>query len=166
LESQSHIPNEASRLYRRALRHASLTRMSTLRNKLAKAFGSLDVNDPEKVEHLRHFYADNMHFEDPIQSIDGLDEFVSMNKRLIKRSKDLSFDVTSSNGSEDEFFLVWTMNFQPKVGPRMKVDGVSHMRAKGGKVEYQKDFWDFAELLASGIPFGPKVLKTILRPIA
>ncbi len=117
------------------------------------------------LDELRPIYAADVHFQDPMQSIDGFDAFVATNRRLLARARELSFEVAPPVGTDDEFFFTWTMRFAPVVGPRFEVEGVSHLRARDGRIVLHRDYWDLASLLASGVPGGAWLLRTALRPL-
>jgi hypothetical protein len=134
--------------------------------RLRDALAALSVDHPEAIEALRPLYADDVAFSDPIQSLDGLEAFLAMNRRLLARVRALTFDVTSAQGTDDEAFLAWSMRATPRLGPAVKVDGVTHARAREGRVFYHRDFWDLGELFASGLPGGRQVLRAVLRPLA
>lgn len=135
-----------------------------LRERIITAFGALNETSAGKLDELRELYADDVHFQDPIQTVRGLDAFIEMNRSLISKVRELSFEVTASAGSDEEMFLAWTMTFAPKHGPRVEVDGTSHVRTEHGKVVYHRDYWDIAGMFAGAIPGGRRLLSAILKP--
>lgn len=145
---------------------ASSAPSASLRASLAALFQRVGPDDPSAVEALRPLYADDVVFEDPIQRVEGVDAFLDVNRRLLARAKKLRFDLERTIGDDDELVLVWRMTFQAKVGPEVHVDGVSHLRARGGKITHHRDYWDLATLLASGVPGGERALRFALRPFA
>src|SRR5262245_23994562 len=138
----------------------------SLRDAIASAFTRLSADDPSSLEELRALYADDMTFEDPIQKVQGIDAFVGLNRRLARRSRELSFSIERVVGDDTEFFIIWHMRFRPKIGPLFELDGVSHARAEGGQVRHQRDYWDLAALFASAVPGGQRVLRALLKPLA
>lgn len=140
--------------------------MSSLRDSLTAVFQRIGPSDPSAVEALRPLYAEGVVFEDPIQRVEGVEAFLDVNRRLVARAKKLAFDLERVIGDDDELVLVWRMTFQAKIGPEVQVDGVSHLRARGGKVTSHRDYWDLATLLASGVPGGERLLRLALRPFA
>jgi hypothetical protein len=140
--------------------------MNDLPGRLRDALLDLDPARPESVETLRDLYDETVEFRDPIQTLYGVDAFLAMNRRLLGRVRSLSFDVSSAVGTDDEAYLEWTMHGRPKVGPRVQVQGVTHARARDGKVVYHRDFWDLGELAASAVPGGRSALRLLLKPLA
>jgi steroid Delta-isomerase len=138
----------------------------SLRDALLSAFSHLRADDESALDELRPLYAEHMTFEDPVQKVDNIDAFMDLNRRLIRRSRELSFTVDRVVGDDEEMFITWRMRLRPKVGPLFELDGVSHLRASGGKVYQHRDYWDLATLFASAVPGGQAVLRTLLRPLA
>jgi hypothetical protein len=126
----------------------------------------LRPDDPSSVESLRAVYDDDVSFEDPIQKVRGVDAFIALNHRLLGRSKELVFTVEAATGNDEQIFLAWSMHCVPKLGPKIKVDGATHIRARAGKVIRHRDYWDLGELFASAIPGGHKALRFLLKPMA
>jgi len=140
--------------------------MTSLRDAVLTAFAQISANDLAFVDALRPLYADDVHFEDPVQKVETFDDFAGVNVRLARRAKELSFEVLRVVGDDNEFFVTWHMRLRPKVGPLFELDGVSHLRAENGRVKWHRDYWDIAALFASAVPGGQRILRTLLKPLA
>ena len=134
--------------------------------RLAGALQALAADRPESIEALRDLYDPEVEFRDPVQALRGVDAFLGMNRRLLGRVRAIRFDVTSAAGGPDEAFLAWKMTATAKLGPSVGVEGVTHARARGGRVVYHRDYWDLGEFFASGLPGGAAALRWLLKPIA
>lgn len=137
-----------------------------LRQSILSAFTRLSADDLSALEELRPLYADDVTFEDPVQKVEGVEAFMDVNRRLARKARELSFSVDRVVGDDTELFITWRMRLRPKVGPLFELDGVSHLRAEGGKVRYHRDYWDLATLFASAVPGGQRILRTLLKPLA
>jgi limonene-1,2-epoxide hydrolase len=137
-----------------------------LRDAVLAALTHFSSEDLSFVEELRPLYSPDIEFEDPVQKVRGFEAFSGVNVRLAKRARELSFTVERVAGDDTEFFVTWHMRLRPKVGPLFELDGVSHLRAEGGKVRYHRDYWDLAALFASAVPGGQRILRTLLKPLA
>lgn len=137
-----------------------------LRDAVVAAFSQMSPADRSFIEKLRPLYSPDVEFEDPVQNVQGYEEFVGVNVRLAKRTRELSFTIDRVAGDDTEFFVTWHMRVRPTIGPLLALDGVSHLRAEGGKVRYHRDYWDIAALFASAIPGGQRILRTVLKPLA
>jgi hypothetical protein len=58
------------------------------------------------------------------------------------------------------------MVMRPLFGPEIEVEGVSHLRAREGKVTEHIDYWDLGDMVASMIPMGKAMKRAVLRPLA
>ena len=121
---------------------------------------------PEVFDSVRELYAEDVLFHDPIQIVRGLPAFVAMNERLVGRMKSLEWTILGTWGDDESACLEWNMKGRPKLGPEFSVDGMTRVSAKDGRITQHRDYWDLGELIASGLPYGPRVLRTVLRPIA
>ena len=135
-----------------------------LRERLRALFEELRPGREDLLDQLRGLYDAHFHFEDPMQALDDVDDFLETTRKLMRRSRDLAFSVRTLVGTDDEFFMTWTMRLVPKLGPKLEVEGISHVRASQGKVLYQRDYWDMTSLVASGVPAGTRLLRAALRP--
>lgn len=137
-----------------------------LPQRIRELLENLRPGDAASVENLRTVYDTDVSFEDPIQKVRGVDAFIALNHRLLDRAKELVFSVESASGTDDEMFLTWKMRCVPKLGPKIQVDGATHLRAQNGRVVYHRDYWDLGEMFASAIPGGHKALRFLLKPLA
>ncbi|HRG96721.1 MAG TPA: nuclear transport factor 2 family protein [Polyangiaceae bacterium] len=137
---------------------------STLRSRLTEALVAVDLHDlaPFLAE-VRALYADDVVFRDPMQSSRGLEAFLEVNRRLARMARTLRFDVTDATGDDELFYLHWTLHLTPRVGPSLKVEGVSRLRARDGRVFEHVDYWDLGELFASPVG-GQRLLHALFRP--
>jgi len=126
----------------------------------------LTPKDIDGVEKLRPLYDVGVIFQDPIQKVQGIDAFIALNRRLLGRAKELAFEVHQVTGADDQIFLTWTMHCEPKLGPKIRVDGVTHLRVKNDRVVMHRDYWDLGELFASALPGGQTALRFLLKPMA
>jgi hypothetical protein len=134
--------------------------------RLRDAFAALSPDRPESLESLRPLYDEAVEFRDPVQTVHGLDAFLDMNRRLFRRAKALSFNVTSARGDGDEMFFAWQMRVTARLGPSLTLDGVTHARARGGRIVSHRDFWDLGEFFASAFPGGAAALRLMRKPLA
>ncbi len=133
---------------------------------VASAFAAVNVEEPQCLELFRPLYDDGVVFRDPLQRVEGLDGFMHMNARLLRQLRFVRVDVTAVEGTDEDFFLTWTMAFTPKALKRsLNLEGVTHAKGRNGKVVYHRDYWDLAELVASFIPGASRMLRIALRRI-
>jgi ketosteroid isomerase-like protein len=139
---------------------------SSVAARLRDALVSLTPDRPEAIDALRALYADDMVFRDPIQEVRGIDAFLAMNRRLLHRMRTLEWTVETARGDDDEVFLEWTMTGKAKLGPMLRVHGVTRARARDGRIYDHRDYWDLGELIASSLPGGQRILYALRSPLA
>ncbi len=139
---------------------------SSLAARLRDALVALTPDRPDAVDGLRAVYADDIVFRDPIQEVRGIDAFLAMNRRLLKRMRTLEWIVVTTADEGETIFLEWTMRGKTKLGPTVSVDGMTRARTRGGRIVDHRDYWDLGELLASSMPAGKRLLHALVSPLA
>lgn len=139
---------------------------STLATRLRDTLVALTPDRPDAIDGLRAMYAPDILFRDPIQQVRGIDAFLAMNRRLLRRMRSLEWIVVTTAGDDREIFLEWTMRGRTKLGPMVSVDGMTRARARHGLIHDHRDYWDLGELLASSMPAGKRLLHALVSPLA
>jgi hypothetical protein len=101
---------------------------------------------------LRELYHEQVQFTDPMQSLVGIDPFVEANRRLLKRAKSLSINLGTITEQDGHLFAVWTMAFEPPVGPVWTIEGATHASIRDGLIVYQRDYWDLLSSATDTLP--------------
>lgn len=96
----------------------------------------------------------------------GIDAFLAMNRRLLKRMRTLEWIVVTTADEGETIFLEWTMRGKTKLGPTVSVDGMTRARTRSGRIVDHRDYWDLGELLASSMPAGKRLLHALVSPLA
>ena len=138
----------------------------TLPERLRDALVQLTPDNPSGIEALRELYGSAVVFRDPIQEVHGIEAFVDMNRRLMKKMKAVTWVIHRTLGDEELVVLEWTMTARPKIGPKVTVDGMTRASAKDGRIVDHRDYWDLGELVTSPLPGGVRILHALLSPFA
>jgi hypothetical protein len=133
--------------------------MPSLAERLTAVFTSLGQDNARALEGIDALYADHMRFVDPIQQVEGRAAFRRLNERLLERSAEIRFEGFAIVGDEPLLVATWVMIWKPKVGPQMRIPGASEMRTEGGRVVYQRDYWDLLSAVMSGFPLVEPIYK-------
>jgi ketosteroid isomerase-like protein len=134
----------------------------TFEEKLRGAMAAISGVGESELPQLEALYDADVRFQDPIQTLEGREAFIEMNRRLLRRSRSLRFEVGEVMEQEDTVFLTWTMFFHPKVGPEMTIEGASHLRVREGRIAYHRDYWDLLSSAAEAMPvMGPLYHKVM-----
>ena len=109
-------------------------------------------------EEMRQWFADDLVFEDPLQRTEGLQEYYEMNLKLLERNHDLNIHMEESaqNGRHIMFTFSLDMAPVPRFPDRRIYNtGMTYVRLnEEGKIEYHRDYWDFATMFLSAFPEG------------
>lgn len=138
----------------------------SLPERLAVALKAVRPDSSDPIGQLRGLYADDMHFRDPIQQLDGLPAFLAMNEHLLKRLKKLDWEIRGARGDETYAMLEWTMRATTRFGAAMSVDGATVVHARAGRIVDHRDYWDVGEMMASLLPGGLRLLHLLRKPLA
>lgn len=135
-----------------------------LASRLVALFEAASPGDTATVEALTDLYDPAVRFTDPVQHADGRDAFLEANRRLVRRTRVLSFRIHDKAVTDANIFLTWTMHLALKLGPELVEEGVTHLRVSNGKVIEHRDFWDITAFLSSAVPGGRRLLRAAFKP--
>lgn len=133
-------------------------------DKLSDAYASFDRDSERALAQLEQLYASDMIFRDPLQTLNGREAFLAMNRRVVKRARRVHFEVTDKSAGADSIFLAWRMTYEPHRGPSIVFEGATHARVESARIVEQRDYWDLLSSVAQSIPLL-RNLYTALAPI-
>jgi hypothetical protein len=138
------------------------TELDDLARTLAEAFRDL-ATDPERVlADVAQHYAEDVSFRDPIQTLEGRDAFVAMNRKLVATTR-LEIRVDAWGTGPSAIFLAWEMRVTPKRGPTLVVPGTSHLTLRAGRVVSHVDHWDLLGATMDAIPFAGAAYRAAVK---
>lgn len=138
---------------------------SPVARKLVENMNAFNVEGAAALERIPALYADDIVFQDPIQTVQGLGPFMETNRRMMGRAKALEVQVGELIEQGDQLFLSWKMRYVPKMGPAIAIDGCTHCRARDGKIVYHRDYWDLLSSVMDGIPLVAPVYKMLVKKL-
>jgi hypothetical protein len=130
------------------------------------AIQALEGQGEKALPMLRDLYHKQIEFQDPMQSVVGIEPFIEANRRLVKRAKSLSFKLETVVEQDGNLFVVWTLMLKPMVGPAMTVEGTTHAIIRDGLIVYQRDYWDLLSSIANAIPGVGMVYRRLVSLFA
>ena len=117
-----------------------------LRDLFTKPYGT-DV--PTKKQ-WAEFYNNDVTFSDPTQEIKGLDSYVKVQEKLVKRCDDLYLETHGIAINGNYGFVEWTMGLKI-MGKEFIYPGTTRLIfAENGLIKEHRDYFDFC-----GPTFGP-----------
>lgn len=75
-----------------------------------------------------------------------------MNRRSLEKARSIEVELGDRIAHDGVFFVAWTMRFSPQLGPTMRFTGVSHLRARSGKIVAHRDYFDTVSGAVSAVP--------------
>ena len=124
----------------------------TVARRFVAAMEALNRDGEAALPALEELYHEEVQFQDPIQQAHGKAAVLEASRRLFRRAKSLTFNPKTTVEQDDDLFVVWTMTFEPKVGPTMVFEGVTHATHRQGMIVYQRDYWDLLSSAADAVP--------------
>jgi ketosteroid isomerase-like protein len=134
----------------------------------AKLIDNMDAFNREgtaAVERIPSLYADDIVFQDPIQTVKGLGPFMETNRRMMARARALDVEIVDAFESGEQIFIGWKMRYVPKVGPAIAIDGCSHCRVRDGRIVYHRDYWDLLGSVMDALPIVAPVYKMLVKQL-
>lgn len=120
--------------------------------------------------HLEAVYAEHIEFSDPIHRVTGLDEMERYFEGLYENITYIEFNFHNALVNGDEGAVHWTMIYRH---PRLKggkkdirVEGVSLLRWRDGKITRHQDIFDAGSLLYEHLPILGSVIRKLKERMA
>lgn len=111
----------------------------TLRSLFTKPYGAASPS----AEQWRALYAENVHFQDPTQTKDGLTAFLEAQEGLVRRCDDVYLVPGAMAIEGDSAFIEWEMGLKIK-GIEFIYPGVTRLKLnQEGKIIDHRDYFDF-----------------------
>lgn len=114
--------------------------------------------------HILPYYSDDIHFQDSIQAIDGIEEFRAMTERLAGRSQELQMAVLRALMQDRTVFIEWEMTISFKKNPSSVLHGASRLTLnEAGQISEQRDYYDLWGDIFDNIPYFAKSYRKFMK---
>ncbi len=114
--------------------------------------------------HIYPYYHPDIVFEDSIQRIEGLEEFVALCERLTKRCEKLQMDIHAMAQNGNTIFMSWTMTMVFKKSPSTPIYGTTRLTLHpDGRIIEQRDYYDLWGDIFNGIPYFKGPYRKFMR---
>ena len=114
--------------------------------------------------HIFKYYDDEIVFQDSIQRIEGIDEFIALCTRLTDRCKELRMDIQSIVKEENVIIMDWIMTMMFKKFPSTPIFGSTKLILNDeGKISEQRDYYDLWGDIFNGIPWFKKPYRKFMK---
>lgn len=115
--------------------------------------------------HIFPYYHENIIFQDTIQRIEGIENFIAMCNRLTKRTKQLKMEIISIAQNENVIMFDWVMTMMFKKYPNTPMYGATKLVLnEEGLIKEQRDYYDLWGDIFNNIPrFGKMYRRFLIR---
>lgn len=124
-------------------------------------FNKLDKGNLDKLADL---YSEDIRFQDPLGTVNGLDELTHYFAGAYANVVDCRFEFGEAVVQGETAALPWVMHLRHKrirKGREVQVQGISHLRIRDGRVYYHRDYFDAGEMLYENLPIIGGVIRWI-----
>jgi hypothetical protein len=114
--------------------------------------------------HIIPYYNENIHFQDTVQEINGIQEFKEMTERLVERSENLQMNVKNVLQENNVMFLEWEMTLSFKKRPNSTIYGASRVTLNDvNQIIDQRDYYDLWGDIFDNIPKFGKMYRKFMK---
>lgn len=126
----------------------------------------LEAVTPENLHRLRNLAARQVHFRDPFNGVNGVDEMIAIFEDMFKTVGPCTFKIHGRTGGNSHCFITWTLT-GVLFGKPWSVDGASELRFDDdGLLSSHIDFWDAAQGVYEHFPVIGGILKMLRRRLS
>jgi len=128
----------------------------SLGERIRDIFDRTSADDHAPMEELFALYHPEVRFEDPTQTLEGLDAFAEMNRKALLKATLYDLRVDEVVETPSTLFSTWVLDYRPKVGPALTIPGVTYARIVDGLIVEHRDYWDLLSAVMDAFPMaGP-----------
>jgi limonene-1,2-epoxide hydrolase len=116
--------------------------------------------------HLYPYYHPKVVFQDSIQRIEGIEEFVALCERLTKRCESIQMEILSVAQNSNIILMDWIMTTAFKKYPSTPVYGSTKLTLhEDGRIIEQRDYFDLWGDILNGIPLIKKPYRRFMHRV-
>lgn len=113
--------------------------------------------------HIFPYYHKDIIFQDTIQRIEGIDNFIAMCNRLTKRTNELNMEIVSIAQNGNIIIFDWIMTMIFKKYPSTPIYGSTKLTiSDDGLILQQRDYYDLWGDIFNNIPHWNKMYRRFL----
>lgn len=114
--------------------------------------------------HIYPYYHPDIVFQDSIQRIEGIEEFIGLCERLTQRCEMLQMEIHSIAQDANIVLMDWTMTMVFKKSPSTPIYGSTKLVLhEDGRIIEQRDYYDLWGDIFNGIPYFKKTYRKFMR---
>ncbi len=134
--------------------------INTIRELWSKTYNTAGKPD---WSHIFPYYHKNIVFQDTIQRIEGIDDFIAMCNRLTTRTNELKMEIVSIAQNENVIIFDWIMTMIFRKYPSTPIYGSTKLTlSDDGLILEQRDYYDLWGDIFNNIPHFNKMYRRFL----
>ena len=119
--------------------------------------------DSDSLRDLPKIYSPTIEFEDPINTVQGLDNLYLMFEDLLKVFSEIEIQVKETSSTDHTAFVRWLMTYRFRK-KKYSIDGVTHLKFdSSGLICKHKDYWDASFPLYGTFPMLGSLMRGIKK---
>jgi limonene-1,2-epoxide hydrolase len=135
--------------------------INTVRELWSKTY---NVNGKPDWSHLYPYYHPDVVFQDSIQRIEGIKEFVALCERLTKRCEMIQMEILSIAQDSNTILFDWILTMSFNKYPSTPVYGSTKLTLhEDGRIIHQRDYFDLWGDIFNGIPYFKKHYRKFMH---
>ena len=116
--------------------------------------------------HIFPYYSGDIIFQDPIQRIEGKENFIAMCNRLAKRCEQLEMVISAIAAKPPFIFMEWKMTMIFRKAPSTPLFGCSKLTLNDdGIIIKQRDYYDLWGDIFDNVPLMKRAYPRFMRRI-
>lgn len=147
-------------------RSAAEQQQGTVGERWRKAYEEVARRGEQALPEVLALYDEAVHFEDPVQKVEGRAAFERLNRRMIAMSHSMELELVDMVERKDGFFAAWRMRLAPRLGPALTLEGTTYVKVSNGRIVYHRDYFDVAGSLFSMVPVLPGLVQKAVSRLA
>ena len=119
--------------------------------------------DSDSLRDLPEIYSPTIEFEDPINTVQGLDNLYLVFEDLLKVFSEIEIQVKETSSTDHTAFVRWLMTYRFR-NKKYSIDGVTHLKFdSSGLICKHKDYWDASFPLYGTFPLLGSLMRGIKK---
>jgi len=137
--------------------------INTVRELWSKTY---NANGKPDWSHLYPYYHPEVVFQDSIQRIEGIEEFVALCERLTRRCESIQMEILSMAQDSNTILMDWIMTMAFKKYPGTPLYGSTKLTLhEDGRIIAQRDYFDLWGDIFNGIPYFKKSYRKFMHRV-
>ena len=137
--------------------------MDTVRELWSRTY---HANGKPDWSHIYPYYHPDVVFQDSVQRIEGIGEFMALCERLARRCESLQMEILSIAQDANVILMDWIMTMAFKKYPPTPVYGSTKLTLhEDGRIIAQRDYFDMWGDIFNGIPYFKNRYRRFMRKV-